>query len=61
MSHLILMAFHALLVGVFFAFLVRDGATERWRVFLTVFLGMLLGALTLAWFMYPYPIQGPPA
>ena len=58
MSHFFLMVFHALLVGVFFAFLARDEPRERWRIFLTVFLGMVLGALALSWLMYPYPVQG---
>jgi len=60
MSHLFLMALHALLVGVFFAFLTRERALDRLRVFSLVFLGMLLGALALAWLMYPYPVQGAP-
>lgn len=60
MSHLLLMVFHALLVGVFFAFLARERRSERWRLFFLVFFGMLFGALALAWFMYPYPVQGTP-
>ena len=60
MSHLFLMALHALLVGVFFAFLTRERTLDRVRVFSLVFFGMLLGALALAWFMYPYPVQGAP-
>jgi hypothetical protein len=60
LSHLLLMALHALLVAVFFAFLTRDRRAERLRVFLLVFVGMLIGALALAWLMYPYPAQGNP-
>jgi hypothetical protein len=60
MSHLFLMALHALLVGLFFAFLTREKMLDRLRVFSLVFLGMLLGALALAWLMYPYPVQGAP-
>ncbi|MFQ5669603.1 MAG: hypothetical protein ACE5HD_03665 [Acidobacteriota bacterium] len=60
MSHLLLMGLHALLVGVFFAFLTQTRPARRWKVFLFIFCGMLLGALALAWFMYPYPVQGAP-
>jgi hypothetical protein len=60
MSHLFLMALHALLVGAFFAFLTRERSLDRLRVFSMVFIGMLLGALALAWLMYPYPVQGAP-
>ena len=52
------MVLHAVLVGVFFAFLARDARRDRWRLFSMVFGGMLAGALALAWFMYPYPVQG---
>jgi hypothetical protein len=52
------MALHALLVSVFFAFLIRDRAAGRLKVFLVLFAGMLAGALALAWLMYPYPVQG---
>lgn len=58
MSHFGLMLLHATLVGVFFAFLTQDTGRGRRRVFLKVFGGMVLGALALAWVMYPYPLQG---
>ena len=48
----------ASLVGVFFAFLTQDTSRGRRRVFLKIFGGMIVGALALAWIMYPYPIQG---
>ncbi|MFQ5720618.1 MAG: hypothetical protein ACE5IK_13850 [Acidobacteriota bacterium] len=60
MSHLLVMTLHAALVGIFFAFLTREGKQERARMFVTIFAGMLIGALALAWLMYPYPLQGTP-
>lgn len=60
MSHFLLMGLHALLVAVFFAFLVRERSAGRWRLFLGIFAGMLTGALALAWLLYPYPVQGIP-
>ena len=54
------MVLHVILVGVFFAFLTRNRVSGRWRVFLMIFFGMVMGALALAWFMFPYPVQGTP-
>ncbi len=58
MSHFMIMALHSLLVSTFFAFLTRDKARGRIRVGLFLFVGMMVGAMTLAWVMYPYPVQG---
>ncbi len=52
------MALHSLLVATFFAFLTRDRAVGRIRVFVFLFVGMMVGAMALAWVMYPYPVQG---
>jgi len=60
MSHFLIMTLHSLLVAVFFAFLTRDGFMPRLRIGLFLFAGMMMGALLLAWFMYPYPVQGQP-
>lgn len=60
MSHFLLMVFHALLVGLFFALLWRRQRKEQLKLFLQVFLGMVGGGLLLAWLMYPFP-AGPPA
>ncbi len=60
MSHLLIMALHGLLVATFFAFLTRDRAQERLRLFGILFGGMMIGALALAWIMFPYPVQGQP-
>ena len=43
---------------VFFAFLTREGLRARLKVGVYLFAGMMIGALLLAWLMYPYPIQG---
>jgi len=59
-SHFLIMAWHSLLVAVFFAFLTRDRTPERVKVFLFLFVGMMVGAMALAWVMYPYPVQGRP-
>ena len=56
MSHFLLLCLHALLVGVFFAYLTREENRGRARVFGMVAGGMILGALVLAWMMYPFPI-----
>ncbi len=60
MSHLLFMGLHAMLVAVFFAFLLRARPRARVRVFVIIFSGMMLGALALAWILYPYPAQGAP-
>ena len=59
-NHLLLMTLYALLVSAFFAFLWRHDARARWKLFLQLFLGMVLGGIVVGWLMYPFP-QGPPA
>ena len=60
MSHLTLMTTYAALVSVFFALLWRRSPREQGKLFLQIFLGMVGGALALAWLMYLLP-SGPPA
>ena len=60
MSHLLLMAAYAALVSVFFALLWRRGRGEQTKLFLQIFLGMMIGAILLGWLMYPFP-TGPAA
>lgn len=60
MSHLLIMALHSLLVATFFSFLTRDRPRGRMKVFVFLFAGMMVGAMALAWVMYPYPVQGRP-
>lgn len=59
MSHFLLMVVYSLLVSVFFAALWRRQRGAQVKLFLQLFLGMVLGALALAWLMYPFP-PGPP-
>ena len=60
MSHFGLMALYALLLSVFFALLWKSSRREQLRLFLQLFLGMMGGALILAWLMYMLP-AAPPA
>ncbi len=60
MSHFLLLVLYALLVSLFFALLWRQEKRERIRLFLQIFVGMVGGALIVAWLMYPFP-PGPPA
>lgn len=59
LSHLGLMLLYALLVSVFFAALWRREPRDQMRLFVQLFLGMVVGALLIAWLMYPFP-AGPP-
>jgi hypothetical protein len=60
LSHLALMTLYAALVGFFFALLWRRGRKEQTKLFLQIFLGMMLGAILVGWLMYAFP-TGPPA
>lgn len=60
MSHFLLMATYAALVSLFFALLWRRTFLAQAKLFLQIFLGMVGGALLLAWLMYFFP-AGPPA
>lgn len=60
MTHFTLMLAYAFLLSVFFALLWRRGRREQVKLFLQLFLGLVLGAIALAWLMYPFP-AGPPA
>ncbi len=55
MDHAALMTLHALLVGVFFAFLWRRTTRGRVRLFFKTFLIMALGGTLLGWLMFPFP------
>jgi len=59
MSHFLLMVVYALLVAIFFAALWRRDRKGQIKLFLQIFLGLVLGGLALAWLMYPFP-SGPP-
>lgn len=60
LSHFLLMVLYALIVSLFFTLLWRRGRKEQIKLFLQIFLGMVLGGLLVAWMMYPFP-SGPPA
>lgn len=59
-SHFFLMVLYALIVSLFFAVLWRRKRRDQVRLLLQMFLGLVGGALLLAWIMYPFP-SGPPA
>ena len=60
MSHLLLTSAYAALISVFFAVLWRREPRAQLKLFLQLFLGLVLGGMALAWLMYPFP-SGPPA
>jgi uncharacterized membrane protein YfcA len=60
LSHFLLMVLYALIVSLFFTLLWRRGRKEQIKLFLQIFLGMVVGGLVVAWLMYPFP-SGPPA
>lgn len=53
------MVTYALLVSWFFALLWRRGRQRQLRLFLQIFLSMVVGGVLFAWLMYPFP-SGPP-
>ena len=59
MSHALLMVLYALLVSLFFATLWRRERKKQVRLFLQIFLTMVIGGIALAWLMFPLP-SGPP-
>jgi uncharacterized membrane protein YfcA len=58
-SHVLLMALYAAQVSVFFAVLWRRKRREQGKLFVQLFLGMMVGGLVLAWLMYPLPPSPP--
>lgn len=60
LSHFFLMVLFALIVSLFFTLLWRRERRQQIRLFLQLFLGMVVGGLLVAWLMYPFP-PGPPA
>lgn len=60
MSHFLLMVVYAFLVSAFFSLLWRRGRRAQVKLFLQIFLGMVVGGLLVAWLMFPFP-SGPPA
>jgi hypothetical protein len=54
-SHLVNLIVFSSLVSLVFAFLLRDGASQRLRFALLAFLGLVLGTVAIGWLMRPFP------
>lgn len=54
-SHVLHLLIYSTLVSVFFAVLARPTRRERLRLGAMLWLGMVGGALALAYLMYPFP------
>ncbi len=54
-DHFLIMTIYALLISFFFALLWRNERRERVALFLKLFLALVVGALAVAWLMYPFP------
>ena len=55
MDHFALLFWHAFLISLFFAFLWRNEAAGRRKLFLKAFLIMVVGSFLAGWLMYPFP------
>jgi len=54
-DHFLILTLYALLISVFFALLWRNERRDRAALFVKLFLALVLGALAVAWLMYPFP------
>jgi hypothetical protein len=54
-DHFVIMTLYAFLVSLFFALLWRNSSRERTALFVKLFLALVVGALVVAWLMYPFP------
>lgn len=54
-DHFLIMTVYALLISLFFALLWRSAKRERVALFVKLFLALVVGALAVAWLMYPFP------
>ena len=54
-DHFLIMTLYALLISLFFALLWRSERRERVGLFVKLFLALVVGALAVAWLMYPFP------
>ena len=54
-DHFLILVFYALLISLFFALLWRSERRERVSLFVKLFLALVVGALAVAWLMYPFP------
>jgi len=56
-NHIVLMALYAAATSVFFALLWKSERQERIRFVVKVFCALFLGAIAVAWLMYPFPLR----
>jgi cytochrome bd-type quinol oxidase subunit 2 len=56
-NHLVLMVLYALATALFFTLLWKSERKEQVRFFLFVFVALVIGAIALAWVMYPFPLH----
>jgi hypothetical protein len=54
-DHFLIMTIYAFLISLFFALLWRNRSRERTALFVKLFLALVVGALAVAWLMYPFP------
>ncbi len=54
-DHFLIMTLYAFLISVFFALLWRNERRDRIFLFIKLFLALVVGALAVAWLMYPFP------
>lgn len=59
MSHFTLMLIYAAMISVFFAVLWRRQRAGQLRLFLQIFVSLMVGGLLVAWLLFPFP-GGPP-
>lgn len=56
-NHLALMFIYAVVTGVFFTLLWKQGRKERLRFFFVVFASLFFGGIAVAWLMFPFPLR----
>lgn len=54
-DHFLILVLYALLISLFFALLWRSERRERVSLFVKLFFALVVGALAVAWLMYPFP------
>jgi uncharacterized membrane protein YwzB len=54
-THLGLMVFYAAMTGLFFALLWKRERNEQIRVFIMIFLSLVVGGIVAGWLMFPFP------
>lgn len=59
LSHFGLLVLYAVLVSCFLSLLWRRDSRQQFRLFVQLFVGLVGGALLVAWLMFPFP-AGPP-